>query len=71
MTREWVLERKRREAEEYNRLLYVAMTRAKDQLYICGWSETSNVAPDCWHSTVGQTLKKSGKKLVKGSQQAK
>ncbi len=61
MTREWVLERKRREAEEYNRLLYVAMTRAKDQLYICGWSETSNVAPDCWHSTVGQTLKKVGK----------
>lgn len=23
--------------EEYNRLLYVALTRAKDRLYICGW----------------------------------
>ncbi len=25
------------QAEEYNRLLYVALTRAKDRLYICGW----------------------------------
>ena len=23
--------------EEYHRLLYVAMTRAKDRLYVCGW----------------------------------
>ena len=25
------------EREEYHRLLYVAMTRARDRLYICGW----------------------------------
>ncbi|XSG83069.1 MAG: double-strand break repair helicase AddA [Methyloligella sp. ZOD6] len=25
------------ELEEYHRLLYVAMTRARDRLYICGW----------------------------------
>tara|TARA_Y100000588_G_scaffold175835_1_gene189902 strand:+ start:1654 stop:5070 length:3417 start_codon:yes stop_codon:yes gene_type:complete len=60
LTKEWILERRKREAEEYNRLLYVAMTRAKDQLYICGWSETSNVASDCWHNTVHKTFEKVG-----------
>ena len=25
------------ERQEYHRLLYVAMTRAEDRLYICGW----------------------------------
>jgi len=58
LTREWILDKKKRGIEEYHRLLYVAMTRAKDQLYICGWSETSNVADDCWHNIVSQTLKK-------------
>jgi ATP-dependent helicase/nuclease subunit A len=27
----------RAEREEYHRLLYVAMTRAEDRLYVCGW----------------------------------
>jgi ATP-dependent helicase/nuclease subunit A len=31
--------------QEYRRLLYVAMTRAEDRLYICGWN-TSRKAPD-------------------------
>jgi ATP-dependent helicase/nuclease subunit A len=35
--------------EEYRRLLYVAMTRAADRLYICGW-RTKRAAPaDNWH----------------------
>ncbi|MCP4330415.1 MAG: double-strand break repair helicase AddA [Alphaproteobacteria bacterium] len=33
-----------RRIEEYRRLLYVAMTRAEDRLYICGW-ETRRAAP--------------------------
>ncbi|MEE2694200.1 MAG: double-strand break repair helicase AddA [Pseudomonadota bacterium] len=56
LTQDWMQERRQREAEEYHRLLYVAMTRAKDQLYICGWSETPNVAGDCWHSIVDQSF---------------
>jgi ATP-dependent helicase/nuclease subunit A len=28
---------KEADREEYHRLLYVAMTRAQDQLYVCGW----------------------------------
>jgi ATP-dependent helicase/nuclease subunit A len=31
-------------AREYRRLLYVAMTRAEDRLYVCGW-ETRNKRP--------------------------
>lgn len=38
------------EAEEYNRLLYVAMTRAEDRLYICGARGSSEPAPECWYN---------------------
>jgi ATP-dependent helicase/nuclease subunit A len=41
----------RRDAE-YRRLLYVALTRAEDRLYICGW-ETRRAAPaGNWHELV-------------------
>ena len=44
------------QAEEYRRLLYVAMTRAGDRLYICGW-ETAQTAPeDCWYRLVQDAL---------------
>ena len=42
--------------EEYRRLLYVAMTRAKDQLYICGWAPKKGPHPDCWYSLVEEAL---------------
>jgi ATP-dependent helicase/nuclease subunit A len=38
--------------EEYRRLLYVAMTRAEDRLYVCGW-RTKNAEPeDCWYHLI-------------------
>src|SRR5207248_4157074 len=39
-----------RQLQEYRRLLYVALTRAQDRLYVCGW-ETKRPAAgaDCWH----------------------
>jgi ATP-dependent helicase/nuclease subunit A len=42
---------RRRELQEYRRLLYVALTRARDRLYICGW-QTRNAAkePETWHT---------------------
>ena len=41
---------------EYRRLLYVAMTRAEDRLYICGW-ETKNKAPEGnWYELIGQAF---------------
>ena len=42
---------------EYRRLLYVAMTRAEDRLYICGW-ETKTKAPEGnWYELISQALK--------------
>ncbi|MEE8622959.1 MAG: double-strand break repair helicase AddA [Alphaproteobacteria bacterium] len=36
--------------QEYRRLFYVALTRAEDRLYICGW-RTRNTPPDgCWYN---------------------
>jgi ATP-dependent helicase/nuclease subunit A len=38
--------------QEYRRLLYVAMTRAEDRLYVCGWN-TRKPAPDhCWYNII-------------------
>ncbi len=36
-------------AEEYRRLLYVAMTRAEDRLYICGWQGGRAAPENCWY----------------------
>ena len=45
-----------RRDEEYRRLLYVALTRAEDRLYICGW-ETKRAAPaNCWYNLIRQGL---------------
>ena len=35
---------------EYYRLLYVAMTRARDELYIYGFTPRKNASPTSWHS---------------------
>ncbi len=46
--------------KEYYRLLYVALTRAEDELYICG--DNSNSAPeDCWYSIIKSSLLNIGK----------
>jgi len=42
--------------DEYRRLLYVAMTRAEDRLYVCGW-KTRREAPDhCWYHLISDAL---------------
>ncbi len=46
-----------REQAEYRRLLYVAMTRARDRLYICGWTGKAGVAPGSWYSLVEPALR--------------
>ena len=34
---------------EHRRLLYVAMTRAEDRLYVCGWRGRQKAPADCWY----------------------
>jgi ATP-dependent helicase/nuclease subunit A len=42
---------RRRQLQEYRRLLYVALTRAQHRLYVCGWQNRvpTREAP-CWHA---------------------
>jgi ATP-dependent helicase/nuclease subunit A len=42
---------RRRQLQEYRRLLYVALTRAEDRLYVCGW-QTQRPTRDgaSWHA---------------------
>jgi ATP-dependent helicase/nuclease subunit A len=37
---------------EYRRLLYVAMTRARDRLIVCGWAPRNSPPQACWHRLV-------------------
>jgi ATP-dependent helicase/nuclease subunit A len=39
---------------EYRRLLYVAMTRAEDELYVCGWKSSKPVADGSWYELIRQ-----------------
>ncbi|MCY4549104.1 MAG: double-strand break repair helicase AddA [Defluviicoccus sp.] len=48
-------ERERGE-EEYRRLLYVAMTRAEDRLYVAGYTQRDAVPDDCWYAMVERAL---------------
>eukprot|EP00435_Cladocopium_sp_Y103_P077738 s1_g1477.t1 len=41
---------------EYRRLLYVAMTRAKDRLYVCGYEGVREPSPDCWYRLIENGL---------------
>ncbi|MSO92363.1 MAG: double-strand break repair helicase AddA [Rhodospirillales bacterium] len=47
---------KQRRDAEYRRLLYVAMTRAADRLYICGWQGKKAPPAGCWYDLVRDGL---------------
>lgn len=38
--------------EEYRRLAYVAMTRARDRLYVAGWGDPAKINPESWYGMV-------------------
>lgn len=43
-------------AEEHNRLLYVAMTRACDRLYVCGYEPRRGREAGCWYDMIAHAL---------------
>lgn len=45
-----------KEKEEYNRLLYVALTRAADRLYLCGWDGKNKPPAGNWYDMVRSSL---------------
>ena len=43
---------RQRSMEEYNRLLYVALTRAEDRVLVCGWQPGKPLSPASWYAKV-------------------
>jgi ATP-dependent helicase/nuclease subunit A len=50
----------RRRDQEYRRLLYVALTRAEDRLYICGWETSRAPAEHSWYRLAERALASAG-----------
>ena len=53
-----------RQMQEYRRLLYVALTRAQDRLYICGWQTARNPQDLCWHTLCHAGLRECGESFA-------
>ena len=61
-------ERQRDERErEYRRLLYVAMTRAKDRLYVTGYEDSRGRADGCWYNLILPTVQELGVEIPHSS----
>jgi ATP-dependent helicase/nuclease subunit A len=54
--RAWRSEARERALEEQNRLLYVAMTRAEDRLYVGGWIGLRKQDAGCWYDRIAAGL---------------
>ncbi len=46
-------------ADEYQRLLYVALTRAEERLYVAGYCGAKGRAAGCWYDTIRNALEPS------------
>ena len=57
--RAWRGEARDRSLEEQNRLLYVAMTRAEDRLYVGGWVGSRKPDRGCWYERIETGLRAS------------
>ncbi len=53
-----------RRDEEYRRLLYVALTRAEDRLYVCGWRGRKAAPAGCWYNLVAGGLAPIAEKIT-------
>ena len=45
-----------RRDQEYRRLLYVAMTRAEDRLYVGGWETSRGRSDHCWYDLIARAM---------------
>jgi ATP-dependent helicase/nuclease subunit A len=50
--------------QEYRRLLYVAMTRAEDRLYVCGWRGKNSPSAGNWHELVETGLEPAAEEIA-------
>ncbi len=59
---------KTRMLEEYRRLLYVALTRAKDRLIVCGFENSMGVHDESWYALARAAAEKLGVEVVRGGE---
>ena len=59
VARAWRSDARERSLEEQNRLLYVAMTRAEDRLYVGGWVGARKQDRGCWYERIEAGLRAS------------
>ena len=66
--REFNRQREQADLHEYHRLLYVAMTRAQDRLYVCGWKDqySQSQTEKSWHAIIAPILKEKGTPIDHG-----
>ena len=57
---DWKDRDKQTELEEQRRLLYVAMTRARDELYVCGYKIHKESPENSWYSLVDEAVQSRG-----------
>ena len=63
LIREDIEEQKEKNKREYNRLLYVALTRAADRLYVTGWDKKSKPADGNWYDLVKAGLENKAQEM--------
>lgn len=51
---------KEKQLTEYRRLLYVAMTRAEDELYVAGWRGPREPDANCWYNAISEGFNRVG-----------
>lgn len=56
LSRNFTQQAKTEEDKESNRLLYVAVTRAADRLYVCGFEQKKEPSEDCWYFKIRNSL---------------
>lgn len=56
VTKGFKMEAQRHIDQEYLRLLYVAMTRAEDRLYVCGWQNKREADQKNWYTFIRNAL---------------
>jgi len=52
--------------KEHRRLLYVALTRARDRLYVCGFESKKGVKPGSWYQLAQTAAETLGVKVTRG-----
>ncbi len=57
VTKTWATAAEKTRDQEYRRLLYVAMTRAEDRLYVCGWTGEKTASRASWYKLIYESLK--------------